>query len=65
LVATDLGHTLNSYEMPMCGEWIKGTGKYEGMKGNFSYSGYYITPYNKETKGDVVINVKGSYTLSK
>jgi hypothetical protein len=49
----------------MCGEWIKGTGKYEGMKGNFSYNGYYITPYNKETKGDVVINVKGSYTLSK
>jgi len=47
------------------GEWIKGTGKYEGIKGNFSYDGYYITPLNKETKGDVVINVKGSYTLQK
>ena len=47
------------------GEWLNGTGKYEGIKGNFSYDGYYITPYNKETKGDVVINVKGTYTLSK
>ena len=26
-------------------------------------TGYYITPYNKETKGDVVINVKGTLYL--
>ena len=47
------------------GEYIKGTGKYEGIKGNLSFSGKYITPFNKETKGDNVINAKGTYTLSK
>jgi len=47
------------------GEYIKGTGKYEGIKGNLSFDGYYVTPYNKETQGDAVINVKGTYTLPK
>ena len=47
------------------GEYIKGTGKYEGIKGNLSFDGYYVTPYDKETKGDAVINVKGTYTLPK
>ena len=47
------------------GEYIKGTGKYEGIKGNYSFSAKYITPYNKETKGDVVVNAKVSYTLPK
>lgn len=47
------------------GEYIKGTGKYEGIKGNLSFDGYYVTPYNKETQGDAVINAKGSYTLPK
>ena len=45
------------------GEWVRGTGKFEGIKGNFSYSGKYITPYSKETKGDVYFEVTGSYTL--
>jgi len=47
------------------GEYIKGTGKYEGIKGNYSFSAKYITPYNKETKGDAVVNAKVSYTLPK
>jgi len=39
--------------------------EYEGIKGNLSFDGYYVTPYNKETQGDAVINVKGTYTLPK
>ena len=45
------------------GEYIKGTGKFEGIKGGISFMGYYITPYNEETKGDMVVKVSGSYTL--
>jgi hypothetical protein len=47
------------------GEYIKGTGEYEGIKGNITYSGNFITPYNDKTKGDAVIKAKGSYTLPK
>jgi len=47
------------------GEYVKGTGKYEGIKGNVTIEGKYITPYNKETKGDAVFNQKASYTLPK
>ena len=47
------------------GEYIKGTGKYEGIKGTVNFHGGYVTPYNKETKGDVVVDVKGNYTLPK
>ena len=47
------------------GEYIKGTGKYEGIKGNLSFDAVYVTPYNKETQGDAVLNVKGTYTLPK
>ena len=45
------------------GSWTKGTGKYEGIEGDFSFSGYYITPYNEVTKGDQVVKVSGSYKL--
>jgi hypothetical protein len=45
------------------GEYIKGTGRFEGVKGTNSFNGYYITPYGKETKGDVFVNVTGTYTL--
>jgi len=47
------------------GEYTKGTGKYEGIKGNFTYDAVYVTPYDKENKGDALIKAKGSYTLSK
>jgi hypothetical protein len=45
------------------GDYIKGTGRFEGIKGTISFNGYYVTPYGKETKGDIVINVTGTYTL--
>lgn len=47
------------------GEFIKGTGKYEGIKGNVSFTGGYVTPFGKETKGDSVMNVTANYTLPK
>ena len=47
------------------GEYIKGTGKYEGIKGTISFTGEYITPYDKETKGDSIEINKASYTLPK
>ena len=47
------------------GEYIKGTGKYEGIKGTVSFTGEYVTPYSKETKGDSIVNNKASYTLPK
>ena len=45
------------------GDYIKGTGRFEGIKGTVSFNGYYVTPYGKETKGDIVVNVTGTYTL--
>jgi len=45
------------------GNFIKGTGKYEGIEGSFSFAGHYITPYNEVTKGDQVVRVESSYKL--
>jgi hypothetical protein len=45
------------------GEWIKGTGKFQGIRGRFTFSGKRITPYSKETKGDLYFEVTGTYTL--
>ncbi len=46
------------------GEYIKGTGRFQGIKGNMSFNGRYITPYTPDkTKGDVFINATASYTL--
>ncbi len=45
------------------GEYIKGTGRFEGIQGTVSISGRYITPYGKETKGEVVINNTATYKL--
>ncbi len=45
------------------GEYIKGTGRLQGIKGNASFSAKYITPYGKKTKGDVVMEVTQTYTL--
>jgi hypothetical protein len=48
------------------GEYIKGTGRFEGIKGKVSFTGKYVTPYTKdETKGDVVLEVTSTYTLAK
>jgi hypothetical protein len=46
------------------GVYIKGTGRFQGIKGNMSFNGRYITPYTPDkTKGDVFINATGTYTL--
>jgi hypothetical protein len=48
------------------GKYIKGTGRFEGIKGKLSFSGKYITPYTKDkTKGDAIMEVTGTYTLPK
>lgn len=47
-------------------KYIKGTGRFEGIKGEVSFSGKYVTPYTKDkTKGDVLIEVTSTYTLPK
>jgi hypothetical protein len=45
------------------GEYIKGTGRFKGIQGHYSYSGKSITPYSKETKGDTYAEVTATYTL--
>jgi len=48
------------------GEYIKGTGRFEGIKGELSLSGKYVTPYTKDaTKGDIVADYTSTYTLPK
>lgn len=48
------------------GDYIKGTGQFEGIKGKVSFAGHYVTPYTKdETKGDAVLEVTSTYTLPK
>jgi len=44
-------------------EYIKGTGRFQGIKGNVSFTGKSITPYGKETKGDMVVDLTSTYTL--
>ena len=56
---------LRSYE-EMKGEYIMGTGRFEGIKGNLSCKGREITPYSKDaTKQDNWIEVTATYTLPK
>jgi len=46
------------------GVYFKGTGRYEGIKGKFSFTIKSITPYTKDkTKGDSIVEVTGTYTL--
>ena len=48
------------------GEYIKGTGRFEGIKGKVSMDGKYVTPYTQdETKGDAVFDFTSTYTLPK
>ena len=48
------------------GKYIKGTGRFEGIKGKSSFIGKYVTPYTKDTtKGDAVIDVTATYTVPK
>ncbi len=47
------------------GEFTKGTGKYEGIKGDLTWTGKRYTNYSKEkgTLGDFVLEVTGTYSL--
>ena len=48
------------------GKYIKGTGRFEGIKGEISLNGRFITPFTKDkTKGDNWVEVIGTYTLPK
>ncbi len=48
------------------GEYIRGTGRFEGIKGNLSFTGREITPMTKDkTKGDNWIEATATYTLPK
>jgi hypothetical protein len=48
------------------GKYIKGTGRFEGIKGEISLNGRFITPLTKDkTKGDNWVEVIGTYTLPK
>jgi len=46
------------------GQYIKGTGRFEGIKGTFTCSGQYITPYTTDkTKGDLCFECTSTRTL--
>ena len=47
------------------GDYIKGTGKYEGTKETITFTGEYLTPYNEKTKGDIIVDASSNYTLAK
>ncbi len=47
------------------GEYIKGTGRFEGIKGSLSYTGKQVTPYSKKegTFSDAYYDVTATYTV--
>ena len=58
------GEELGLYKIK--GDFIKGTGRFEGIKGKYSGTGRYITPFTKdETKGDNWMEITATYTLPK
>ena len=48
------------------GTFVKGTGRYKGIKGSLTYEGGYVTGLNDDdTGGDAVLNYQADYTLQK
>jgi hypothetical protein len=45
------------------GDYTKGSGRFEGIKGTYSIAGRTLTTFSKETKGDLYYDVIGTYTL--
>ena len=46
------------------GEYIKGTGRFEGIKGSYTCKGPYITPFTPDkTKGDLIFECSGTRIL--
>jgi len=58
------GEKLNVYEGK--GEYINGTGRFEGIKGTITFTGRFITPVTKDDiAGYNWMEVTGTYTLPK
>jgi len=57
--------TAEGREYKLTGEYIKGTKRFEGIKGTFSGTGKAVTPYSKEkgTLGDAYFDITGTYSL--
>ena len=47
------------------GEFVGGTGRFDGMKGTATFSGRTYTPNNEVTKGDALVVVVGKYSVAK
>lgn len=45
------------------GEYVSGTGKFEGIKGTLSWTGKRSTPYAKDVGADNTLDVTAIYTL--
>ena len=47
------------------GEYIKGTGRFEGIKGTYSFAGRRIMPFSEKTgfRGDYYADATATYTL--
>lgn len=56
------GEKLNFIEAK--GDFVKGTGRFEGIKGSWTCKGPFITPYTPDkTKGDLVFDCSGTRVL--
>lgn len=47
------------------GEYVAGTGRYQGIKGNSTFTGRVYTPGAGDSGSDQVVDVVGKYTLPK
>ena len=57
--------TIEAGIQKLTGEFIRGTGKFEGIKGSLSITGKSMTPYSKEkgTMGDAYYDITATYTF--
>lgn len=47
------------------GEFVEGTGRYDGIKGSATFSGRTYNPINETTRGDSVVDIVARYTVAK
>jgi hypothetical protein len=45
------------------GDFISGTGRFVGIKGTLTVNGKVLTPYGKDTKSDLYLDIVMTYTL--
>jgi len=53
----------SKHKFELRGEFTDGTGRFKGIKGNFSGSGKQYTPTAGDTKGESYFEYTGTYTL--